>query len=60
VWDRVFEAVSKAHDGDLQMISASSIGVHQHDGNVKGGLGRRHPRLAITLEPSAWGVRAVA
>src|SRR6185312_6446333 len=25
VWDRIFEAVSKAYDGDLQMIDASSI-----------------------------------
>ena len=27
VWDRIFEAVSKAYDGDLQMIDASSIRV---------------------------------
>src|ERR1700760_2308078 len=26
VWDRIFAAVSKAYDGDLQMIDASSIG----------------------------------
>ena len=32
---RIFEAVSKAYDGDLQMIDASSIRVHQHGGNVK-------------------------
>src|SRR5690242_7080719 len=37
VWDRIFEAVSKAYDGDLQIIDASSIRVHQHGGRQKGG-----------------------
>ena len=37
VWDRIFEAVSKAYDGDLQMIDSSSIRVHQHAANVKRG-----------------------
>jgi transposase len=56
VWDRVVEAVSKAYDGDLQMIDSSSIRVHQHGGNVKkGGRTPRQPPLGITLEPSAWG-----
>ncbi len=30
VWARFLEAVSKAYAGDLQMIDASSIRVHQH------------------------------
>ena len=30
VWDRIFEAVSKAYDGDFQMIDSSSICVHQY------------------------------
>ena len=30
VWDRLLEAVSKAYDGDIQMIDSSSIRVHQH------------------------------
>src|SRR3954468_14848008 len=30
VWDRIFEAVSRAYDGNLQMIDSSSIRVHQH------------------------------
>ena len=39
VWDRIFEAISKAYDGDLQMIDSSSIRVHQHGANgKKGGL----------------------
>ena len=42
VWDRIFEAVSAAYDGDLQMIDASSIRVHQHGATVKrGSAGRR-------------------
>src|SRR4051794_20732358 len=35
VWDRIFEAVSTAYDGDLQMNDASSIRVHQHGANGK-------------------------
>lgn len=37
VWDTIFEAVSKAYRGDLQMHDSSSIRVHQHAGNVKKG-----------------------
>jgi transposase len=39
VWDRLFEAVSKAYEGDVQMIDSSSIRVHQHGANGKGGPG---------------------
>ena len=59
VWDRIFEAVSAAYDGDLQMINSSSVRVHQHGGNVKKGVRTpRLPPLGTTLEPSAWGARA--
>lgn len=34
-WARILEAVSKAYDGDIQMIDSSSIRVHQHGGNAK-------------------------
>lgn len=58
VWDRIFEAVSKAYDGDLQMIDSSSIRVHQHGANgKKGGLKKRQPPLGTSLEASAWGAR---
>ncbi|GEP12843.1 hypothetical protein MMMDOFMJ_2550 [Methylobacterium gnaphalii] len=30
IWDRLLGAVSKAYDGDLQMIDATSVRVHQH------------------------------
>ena len=35
VWDRIMAAVSKAYDGDIQMIDSSSIRVHQHAANGK-------------------------
>ena len=35
VWDRLLTAVSKAYDGDIQMIDSSSIRVHQHAANGK-------------------------
>ena len=37
MWDRIFDAVSAAYDGDLQMVDSSSIRVHQHAANVKKG-----------------------
>jgi transposase len=61
VWDRIAEAVSKAYDGDPQMIDASSARVHQHGSNIKKEARMpRQPRLGTTLEPSAWGTRAAA
>ena len=50
VWDRVLEAVSKAYDGDIQMIDSSSIRVHQHAANAK----------KKTIDPVAWVVRGAA
>ncbi|MCB8878586.1 IS5 family transposase, partial [Acidisoma silvae] len=35
VWGRILEAVSKAYDGDIQMIDSSSIRVHQHAANAQ-------------------------
>ena len=58
VWDRLFEAVSKAYEGDLQMVDSTSIRVHQHAANAKKGVLRRPP-LGTRLEADAWGVREV-
>jgi transposase len=61
VWDTIFEAVSKAYDGKLQMVDSSSIRVHQHAANVKRG-GRKtapSPPSETSLRPDAWGARAV-
>jgi len=58
VWDRLFEAVSKACEGDLQMLDASSIRVHQHAANVKRGARKvPTPPLGTELTPAAWGAR---
>ena len=48
VWDRLLQAVSKAYDGDIQMIDSSSIRVHQHGAN---GQKKRS-------DPVAWVARA--
>jgi hypothetical protein len=53
----MFEAVSRAYDGDLQMVDSSSIRVHQHAANVKKGM-RRPPPPGTLLQPHAWGARA--
>ena len=65
VWDRIFEAVSAAYDGRLQVIASTSIRVHQHGANGKKGARRRAPKsvrrtppLGTELTPDAWGARA--
>ena len=58
VWDRLFEAVSKAYAGEVQMVDSSSIRVHQHAANGKKGV-RRMPPLGMELTADAWGARAV-
>jgi transposase len=35
VWERLMDAVSKAHDGNVQMIDSSIVRVHQHASGVK-------------------------
>ncbi len=50
VWDRILAAVSKAYNGDIQMIDSSSIRVHQHADN-----GKKKPR-----DPVAWVARGAA
>ena len=47
VWDRLLQAVSKAYEGDIQMIDSSSIRVHQHAANAQ-----KKP-----ADPVAWVVR---
>lgn len=61
MWDRLFDAVSKAYEGDLQMIDSSSIRVHQHGANVKKGWNKTAPKppLGTFLTPDAWGARGV-
>ena len=35
VWDRLMDAVTKAHGGEVQMIDSSIVRVHQHASGVK-------------------------
>jgi hypothetical protein len=60
VWDRIFEAVSAAYDGDLQMVDSSSVRVHQHGANAKRGALARALPLGTELTPDAWGARGAA
>jgi transposase len=39
VWDRVLAAVTKAYDGNVQMIDSTSVRVHQHAANSKKATG---------------------
>lgn len=48
VWDRLLAAVSAAYEGDLQMIDATSVRVHQHAACAQ-----------KTADPVAWVARAV-
>ncbi len=48
VWIGILKAVSKAYDGDIQMIDSSSIRVHQHAANAQ----------KKTTDPVAWVARA--
>jgi putative transposase len=50
VWDRLLDAVSKAYDGDIQMIDSSSIRVHQHAANAQKKM----------IDPVAWVARGAA
>lgn len=56
VWDRLFEAITRAYAGEVQMVDSSSIRVHQHAANGKRGL--RTPPLGTELTADAWGARA--
>ena len=48
IWAMLLDAISEAYDGDIQMIDASSIRVHQHAAN-----GQKN-----TADPVAWVAHA--
>ena len=62
VWDRILEAVSKAYDGELQMIDSSSIRVHQHAANGQKKTTRSRcmgrSRGGLTTKIHAWSMPA--
>jgi transposase len=47
VWDRLLNAITKAYDGNVEMIDSTSVRVHQHAANA-----RKATRIAV------WAVRA--
>jgi transposase len=38
VWDRLMDAITKAHDGNVQMIDTSIVRVHQQGATAKRGV----------------------
>lgn len=38
VWDRIMDEITKAYDGNIQMIDSTSIRVHQHAAAAKKGV----------------------
>ena len=55
VWDRLLDAVSMAYDGDILMIDATSVRVHQHAATAKkeDDLSRCMGRLILRLSKDA-------
>lgn len=54
VWDRLMDAITKAHDGKVQMIDTSVVRVHQQGATAKKGdrdhcLGRSRGGLTIKI-----------
>lgn len=38
VWDRLMDAITAAHDGDIQMIDSTSVRAHQQAATAKRGI----------------------
>ena len=54
VWDRLMDAITVAHDGDIQMIDSTSVRVHQQAATAKKGgadhcLGRSRGGLTTKI-----------
>lgn len=48
VWDRLMDAIVKAHDGEVQMIDTSIVRVHQQGATAKRGV-----EIAVWAAPAA-------
>ncbi len=61
VWDRLMDAISTAHDGEIQMIDSTSIRAHQQAATAKRGVqitvsvdhaaGLEHDRITLKRDP---------
>ena len=48
VWDRMMDAITAAHDGDIQMIDSTSVRAHQQAATAKRGI-----EIIVSVAPEA-------
>jgi transposase len=48
VWDRMMDAITAAHDGDVQMIDSTSVRAHQQAATAKRGI-----EIIVSVAPVA-------
>src|SRR5690606_40791754 len=48
IWDRMMDAISAAHDGDIQMIDSTSVRAHQQAATAKRGI-----EIIVSAAPEA-------
>jgi transposase len=48
VWDRMMDAITAAHEGDIQMIDSTSIRAHQQAATAKRGV-----EIIVSVVPEA-------
>jgi transposase len=48
VWDRMMDAITAAHDGDIQMIDSTSVRAHQQAATAKRGI-----EIIVSVVPEA-------
>ena len=48
VWDRLMDAITAVHEGDIQMIDSTSVRAHQQAATVKKGV-----RITVSVDHAA-------
>lgn len=48
VWDRMMDAITAAHDGDIQMINSTSVRAHQQAASAIRGI-----EIIVSVAPEA-------
>jgi len=48
VWDRLMDAITAAHDGEIQMIDSTSVRAHQQAATAKKGV-----KIIVSVAPEA-------
>lgn len=54
VWDRMMDAITAAHTGDIQMIDSTSVRAHQQAATVKWGIELDHPTFSSLDAAQEW------